>query len=59
MDHNYELANYDRKGNNIYDKDKLSRPLPYYADIRPVNYEREEKARAEAEAAKAAKKRPE
>ena len=59
MDHNYELANYDRKGNNIYDKEKLSKPLPYYAGIRPVNYEHEEKARAEAEAAKAAKKRPE
>lgn len=59
MDHNYELANYDRRANNVYDKDKLSRPLPYYAGIRPVNYEREEKARAEAEAAKAARKRPE
>lgn len=59
MDHNYELANYDRRANNIYDKDKLSRPLPYYAGIRPVNYEREEKARAEAEAAKAARKRSE
>lgn len=59
MDHDFELATYSRKQDNIYDKNKLSRPLSYYANIRPTNYEREEKARAEAEAAKAAKKRPE
>lgn len=56
MDHDYELSVYDRHASNIYDKEKLSRPVSYYADIRPVNYAREEAARAEAEAAKAAKK---
>jgi NADH-quinone oxidoreductase subunit I len=56
MDHDYELSVYDRHAKNIYDKEKLSKPLSYYASIRPVNYEREESARAEAEAAKAARK---
>lgn len=56
MDHDYELATYDRVYTNIYDKEKLSKPLSYYASIRPTNYEREETARAEAEAAKAARR---
>jgi NADH-quinone oxidoreductase subunit I len=57
MDHDYELSIYDRLSTNIYDKEKLSKPVSYYAGIRPTNYAREEAARAEAEAAKAAKKR--
>lgn len=56
MDHDYELSVYDRHTKNIFDKERLSKPLTYYAQIRPTNYEREEAARAEAEAAKAAKK---
>jgi NADH-quinone oxidoreductase subunit I len=56
MDHDYEIAVYDRYKHNIYNKEKLSKPLSYYASIRPVNYQREEAARLEAEAAKAAKK---
>ena len=56
MDHDYELSVYNRLDKNLFDKEKLSRPLSYYAAIRPTNYAREEKARAEAEAAKAAKK---
>jgi NADH-quinone oxidoreductase subunit I len=56
MDHDFELAIYDRHGKNIYDKEKLSKPTSYYASIRPTNYAREEAARAEAEAAKAARK---
>lgn len=56
MDHDYELASYDRMKTNIYDKEKLSKPVSYYASIRPTNYEREETARAEAEAAKAARR---
>ncbi len=56
MDHDYELSVYDRHTHNIYNKEKLSKPLSYYASIRPTNYEREEAIRAEAEAAKAAKK---
>ena len=56
MDHDYELAVYDRKQYNIFDKQKLMKPVEYYASIRPTNYDREETARSEAEAAKAAKK---
>jgi NADH-quinone oxidoreductase subunit I len=56
IDHDYELAVYDRHAHNIYDKDKLSKPVSYYASIRPTNYAREEAARLEAEAVKAAKK---
>jgi NADH-quinone oxidoreductase subunit I len=56
MDHDYELAVYDRHASSIYDKEKLSKPVSYYANIRPTNFAREEAARAEAEAAKAARK---
>ncbi len=55
MDHNYELATYDRK-NNVYDKEMLGKPVSYYALVRPINYEREEAARTEAEAQKAIRK---
>jgi NADH-quinone oxidoreductase subunit I len=55
MDHDYELASYDRTTAHIFDKEKLGKPVSYYASIRPRNYEREEKARAEEEAKKAAK----
>jgi NADH-quinone oxidoreductase subunit I len=56
MDHDYELSIYDRMEKNIYDKEKLMKPASYYASIRPTNYQREEQARAEKEAAKAARK---
>lgn len=56
MDHDYEIAVYDRQATNIYNKEKLMKPVSYYASIRPMNYAREEKARAEKEAAKAARK---
>ncbi len=56
MDHDYEIASYDRHRDHIFDIKKLSRPVSYYAQIRPTNYAREEAARkAEAEA-KAARK---
>ena len=57
MDHDYELSVYSRLDKNIYDKEKLLKPVAYYESIRPQNYQREELARAEAEAAKAARKR--
>lgn len=56
MDHDYELALDSRLTNSIYDKNKLLKPASYYANIRPANAAREDAARAEAEAAKAAKK---
>ncbi|MGH2581830.1 MAG: 4Fe-4S binding protein [Anaerolineales bacterium] len=53
MDHDYELATYDRHAQNIYNKAMLSKPTSYYAGIRPTNYNREEAARAAEEAKKA------
>jgi NADH-quinone oxidoreductase subunit I len=56
MDHDYELAVYDRHAKNIFNKEKLSKPVSYYASIRPANYEREETLRTEAEVAKEARR---
>jgi NADH-quinone oxidoreductase subunit I len=56
MDHDFEIASYDRTSAHIYDKAKLSKPVSYYASIRPTNYAREEAVRAEEAAKKAAKK---
>ncbi len=36
MDHDYELASYDRTGNHIYDKAKLSKPFSYWYGIAPT-----------------------
>lgn len=55
MDHNYELASYDRFEKHIFDKERLSKPVSYYASIRPKNYAMEEQARAEKSAAKRSK----
>ena len=55
MDHDYELASFDRHANHIFNKERLSRPVEYYAEIRPRNYQREEAIRLEKEAKKAAR----
>ena len=55
MDHDYELATFDRMSHHIFDKARLSRPASYYASIRPTNNAREEAARAAKDAAKEAK----
>ncbi len=55
MDHDFELSTYNRMKTNIFNKERLSKPVSYYASIRPRNYAREEAIRAEKEAAKAAK----
>ena len=63
MDHDYELAVYDRFSHNIYNKEKLGKPVSYYADIRPSNYQVElklkETAQEEFEKGQAEKKRRE
>lgn len=56
LDHDYELATYNRLTDNIYDKEKLSKPISYYKMVRPINYAREEALAREAEAIRAAKK---
>jgi NADH-quinone oxidoreductase subunit I len=56
MDHDYELASYDRTSAHIHNKARLSKPESYYASIRPTDYVREEQIRAEEAAKKAARK---
>lgn len=56
MDHDFELSNYDRFAENIYNKAKLSKPASYYASVRPLNYAIDEAAIAEKEAKKAARR---
>jgi len=56
MDHDYELASYDRIEAHIFDKDSLDKPVEYYAGIRPNEYAAEEQDRAEEAAKKAARK---
>ncbi len=53
MDHDYEIATTNRHSNNIYNLDKLSKPVSYYAEIRPINYAREEEEKTAREAVKA------
>lgn len=55
MDHDYELATIDKYGKNVHDLAKLLKPTSYYASIRPLNNAREEAARVEKAAAKAAR----
>ncbi|QYK50484.1 MAG: 4Fe-4S binding protein [Anaerolineales bacterium] len=54
MDHDYEMASFDRHAEHIFNKEKLSKPASYYAGIRPTNYNREETLKAEEAAKKAA-----
>jgi NADH-quinone oxidoreductase subunit I len=49
MDHDYELAVYDRLANNIFNIEKLGKPVSYYESIRPRNYQAEIDARHKAE----------
>jgi NADH-quinone oxidoreductase subunit I len=56
MDHDYELASFNRLESHIYTLERLLKPESYYASIRPSNHAREQAARAEKEAAKAARK---
>jgi predicted flap endonuclease-1-like 5' DNA nuclease/ferredoxin len=45
MDHDYELADYERTVSHIHDLDRLLKPVSYYASIRPTWYAKEEAAR--------------
>ena len=57
MDHDYEIASYDRTEKHIYSLDDLLKPAEYYAEIRPRNYQREEAIKREKEEKKAAAQR--
>ncbi len=56
MDHDYEIASYDRQKEHIFDMQRLGKPVSYYAEIRPTYYAAEEAARIAKEAQKAASK---
>ncbi len=56
MDHNYEIASYQR---NVFNMEQLLKPATYYQSIRPVNYQRNVDERQAKEAAKAAKAKAE
>ncbi|GAP18165.1 hypothetical protein ADN01_06710 [Levilinea saccharolytica] len=58
MDHDYEMASYDRHKHHILNKERLLKPASYYAEIRPTSYRREEAEKAAKEAAKAAARPP-
>ena len=58
MDHDYELATYERMESNVHHKDRLLKSASYYAGIRPTYYALEQQAKAEAEAKKAARRKP-
>jgi NADH-quinone oxidoreductase subunit I len=47
MDHDYELASYDRKKEHIFDLERLLKPASYYAEIRPINFALEEEIKKE------------
>jgi NADH-quinone oxidoreductase subunit I len=61
MDHDYEIAVYDRFEHNIFDIEKLGKTVEYYASIRPSNrmaeIKAEEMAKEEFEKGQAEKKR--
>ena len=38
MNHDFEMASYERGDTHIFNKEKLGKPVEYYAKIRPVNY---------------------
>jgi len=55
MNHDVELAVFDRYPQLVYDKEELTVPVEYYAALWPTQYAQEEKARREAEEAERAK----
>lgn len=56
MDHDYELASYDRTTAHIHDKERLSKPLSYWREIAPKKAAAEAAIRDFVESAKAKKK---
>jgi len=49
MDHDYELASYNRTTAHIHDKERLSKPISYWREIAPKKAEAEAAARDFAE----------
>ena len=55
MNHDFELAVYDRYPQLVYDKAELTVPIEYYAALWPTQYEAEEEKRRQEAAAERAK----
>lgn len=55
MNHDYELAVYDRYPQLVYDKEELTVPVEYYAALWPIQYAAEEEVRRKAEEEERAK----
>jgi NADH-quinone oxidoreductase subunit I len=55
MDHDYEIADYERDEGHIHNLQRLVKPVSYYANIRPGWHAKEEEARRIAEEEKARK----
>ena len=55
MNHEYEIAAYQRMPYLVFDLQELRKPTTYYAQIRPTDWAEEEAIRAAKEAEKAAK----
>ena len=49
MNHDYELAVYDRYPHLVYDKEELTVPLEYYAALWPTQFAAEQEVRRKAE----------
>lgn len=49
MDHDFELADFEREVGHVHDLDRLLKPISYYAAIRPTWNAKEEAARRAAE----------
>jgi len=49
MDHDFELADYEREVGHVHDLNRLLKPVSYYASIRPTWNAKEEAARIAAE----------
>jgi NADH-quinone oxidoreductase subunit I len=58
MNHDFEIAEYQRMPKLVFDLAKLRVPATYYAGIRPTDWAAEEAAKAAKEAEKAAKAAP-
>jgi len=58
MDHNDEIAAYQRMPDLLFDLQKLRAPTTYYARIRPTDWAEEEAARQAKEAEKSARQAP-
>lgn len=56
MDHDYEIASFNRMTSHIFNKERLGKPVSYYASIRPTNNAAEIASRLEKEAQKTAAK---